>query len=335
MFFKTIPPKKIVIAVPTEANVQTVHGPQFCFEFVNHALVAAGRKPAFEVQLAAAKKNVTMNGGRYTVKADLLFAEVQKADLVVIPAFLGDMPQLIADNKAVVQFVQQQYKTGAEVASLCVGAFLLAASGLLEGKKCSTHAAYIQLFRAMFPGVNVQDGAIITEEARIYSSGGANSYWNLLLHLVEKYTSRELAIRAAKHFAIDLNRDSQSLFALFEGQKTHGDEAVRKAQEIIEGKLDARISVDELADELAVGRRSFERRFKVATNNSVLEYIQRVKMEAAKRSFETSRKNINEVMFEVGYNDTKAFRTIFKKVTGLTPVEYRNRYNKAAVLVED
>jgi transcriptional regulator GlxA family with amidase domain len=183
----------------------------------------------------------------------------------------------------------------------------------------------------MFPQVNVQDGAIVTEEARIYSSGGANSYWNLLLHLVEKYTSREMAIRIAKHFAIDLNRSNQSVFALFEGQKTHDDETVKKAQEYIEQKIDARISVEELADQLAVGRRSFERRFKLATKNSVLEYIHRVKIEAAKRSFENSRKNINEVMFEVGYNDNKAFRTIFKKVTGLTPIEYRNKYSKLAV----
>ena len=86
--------------------------------------------------------------------------------------------------------------------------------------------------------------------------------------------------------------------------------------------------MDQLADQVAIGRRSFERRFKKATSNTVMEYIQRVKMEAAKRSFESSRKNINEVMFDVGYTDSKAFRTIFKKITGLTPIEYRNKYNK-------
>jgi transcriptional regulator GlxA family with amidase domain len=274
-----------------------------------------------------------MNGGRYTIKPDLLFSEISKADIVFIPALLGDMKQLVLENDALIGVLKSQYNKGAELASLCVGAFLLAATGLLDGKKCSTHCAYINQFRDMFPQVNVQDGAIVTEEARIYSSGGANSYWNLLLHLVEKYTSREMAIRIAKHFAIDLNRSNQSVFALFEGQKTHDDETVKKAQEYIEQKIDARISVEELADQLAVGRRSFERRFKLATKNSVLEYIHRVKIEAAKRSFENSRKNINEVMFEVGYNDNKAFRTIFKKVTGLTPIEYRNKYSKLAVEV--
>ncbi len=165
----------------------------------------------------------------------------------------------------------------------------------------------------------------------IPSSGGANYYWNLLLHLLEKYTDRETAIIVSKYFAIDIDRASQSAFAMFQGQKTHTNEAIKQAQDLIEKNVTEKISIDELADKVLVGRRSFERRFKQATNNTVLEYIHRVKIEAAKRSFETSRKNITDVMFDVGYTDTKAFRSIFKKITGLTPVEYRNKYNKMAV----
>jgi transcriptional regulator GlxA family with amidase domain len=149
--------------------------------------------------------------------------------------------------------------------------------------------------------------------------------------LVEKYTDRPTAILASKYFAIDIDRDSQSAFAMFQGQKNHSDEAIKQAQYYIENNIQGKITIEELSDKVLLGRRSFERRFKVATNNSVLEYINRVKMEFAKRSFESSRKNINEMMFEVGYTDTKAFRTIFKKITGLTPVEYRNKYNKMSV----
>jgi len=184
----------------------------------------------------------------------------------------------------------------------------------------------------MFPDVELVDGSIITEEHGLYSSGGANSYWNLLLYLVEKYTNRDTAILASKYFAIDIDRESQNAFMLFEGQKGHEDEDILKAQDFIEKNYQEKITVDQLADMLAMGRRSFERRFKKATNNTVVEYIQRVKVEAAKRSFESSRKNINEVMFNVGYTDTKAFRTIFKKITGLTPIEYRNKYNKQALV---
>ncbi len=150
----------------------------------------------------------------------------------------------------------------------------------------------LMIFDEMFPEVDVQPGNIITEENGIYSSGGANSYWNLLLYLVEKYTNRETAVLISKYFAIDIGRNSQSFFAMFKGQKQHNDEEIKKAQEFIERNIDEKITVDELAEKLAVGRRSFERRFKQATNNSVLEYIQRVKIEAAKRNIENSRKNI-------------------------------------------
>lgn len=151
------------------------------------------------------------------------------------------------------------------------------------------------------------------------------------MYLVEKYTNRAMAILASKFFAIDIDRSSQSAFMMFNGQKDHEDEAVILAQNYIEENFSEKITVDQLADQFAIGRRSFERRFKKATHNTVVEYIQRVKIEAAKRSFETSRKNINEVMFDVGYTDTKAFRDVFKKITGLTPLEYRNRYNKQAM----
>jgi transcriptional regulator GlxA family with amidase domain len=227
-----------------------------------------------------------------------------------------------------IPWISEQYSKGAEVASLCVGAFLLASTGLLNGKKCSTHWGFENEFRTMFPEVEVVEGNVITEENRIYSSGGANSYWNLLLHLVEKFTDRHTAILASKYFAIDIDRESQTAFAMFKGQKNHTDDAVRNAQEFIEKNYHERISIYELAEKVKVGRRSFERRFRYATNNSVLEYIHRIKIEAAKRNFESSRKNISEVMMDVGYSDTKAFRTIFKKITGLTPIEYRNKYNK-------
>jgi len=322
--------KNVAILIPESSVMQAIADPRYLFTTVNQFLTVSGKKPLFNVQLVGAKKEIKLNDGLFTVHADKLLNDVKKTDLVLVPALFGDMSCALAANKKLVPWILQQYNQGAEVASLCVGAFLLASTGLLNGKKCSTHWGFSDELREMFPEVEVVDGSIVTEENRIYSSGGANSYWNLLLHLVEKYTDRETAILASKYFAIDIDRNSQSAFAMFKGQKEHDDVAIKKAQEHIEQNIDERITVDELADKVAVGRRSFERRFKRATNNSVLEYIHRVKIEAAKRSFETSRKNINEVMYNVGYTDTKAFRTIFKKITGLTPIEYRNKYNKLA-----
>jgi transcriptional regulator GlxA family with amidase domain len=311
--------------------MQAVADPQYLFTTVNHMLAAAGKAPVFNVQLVGAKKEVKINGGTFSIRTDKQLNDVLKTDLIFIPALFGDMQTALSKNKILLPWINEQYKKGAEVASLCVGAFLLAATGLLNGKKCSTHWGFQNEFREMFPEVEVIDGSIITEEHRIYSSGAANSYWSLLLHLVEKYTDRETAIFASKYFAVDIDRDSQAAFAMFKGQKNHADTAVKEVQFFIEENIAEKISIDELAGMVSVGRRSFERRFKQATNNSVLEYIHRVKIEGAKRSFETSRKNINEVMFDVGYTDTKAFRTMFKKITGLTPIDYRNKYNKQTI----
>jgi len=323
--------KKVSILVPESSVMQAIADPQYLFTAVNNFLLVAGKQPLFDVELVGSKKEVKLNNGMYVVSTNRQLKDIKKTDLVIIPALFGDMTTAIEINKALLPWIEEQYDNGAEVASLCVGAFLLAATGLLNGKKCSTHWGFINEFREMYPEVEVVDGSIVTEEKRIYSSGGANSYWNLLLYLVEKYTNRETAILASKYFAIDIDRDSQAAFAMFKGQKDHTDAEIKKVQEYIEKNIAEKITVDELAAIAATGRRSFERRFRLATNNSVLEYIQRVKIEAAKRQFENSRKNINEVMYNVGYSDTKAFRDLFKKITGLTPIEYRNKYNKMAM----
>lgn len=323
--------KNVSILVPETAVIEAVADPHYIFRAVNQFLQASGKEPLFNVQLVALNKEVKLENSLFTVHIDKQLKDIKQTDLIFIPALSGDMTRALEQNKELVPWLVKQYNGGAELASLCIGAFLLAATGLLNGKKCSTHWNSYNEFRTMFPEVEIVDGSIITEENGIYSSGGANSYWTLLLYLVEKYTDRDTAILASKYFAVDIDRESQSAFMLFQGQKGHEDAEILLAQEFIEGHFADRITVDVLAHRFSIGRRSFERRFKKATSNTVVEYIQRVKIEAAKRSFESSRKNINEVMFDVGYTDTKAFRTVFKKITGLTPVEYRNKYNKQVV----
>jgi transcriptional regulator GlxA family with amidase domain len=130
-----------------------------------------------------------------------------------------------------------------------------------------------------------------------------------------------------------MDRQSQSPFTIFTGQKMHGDEMVRQAQMYIESQLHEKVSVSHLSNRFAVGRRNFDRRFIKATGNTPVEYTQRVKMEWAKRAFETTRKTINEVMYDVGYSDVKAFREVFRRITGMAPLEYRNRYNKESAIV--
>ncbi|GAB4020348.1 helix-turn-helix domain-containing protein [Spirosoma sp. KCTC 42546] len=323
--------KQISILIPKGAILGSLEGTRQLFSEVNNFFRMRGENPLFNVQLVGLSKETPISGGLFTVHADLLLNEVEKADLIVIPALDGDLKIAIENNREFIPWIVNQYENGAEIASLCVGAFLLASTGLLKGRKCATHWLAENQFRQFFPDVDLVTEKIITDEYGIYSSGGAFSYLNLILYLIEKYAGRDIAILAAKVFAIEIERDNQSSFTIFQGQKEHEDEPIKKAQEFIEQNFQDKISVEDLASKFALGRRNLERRFKKATSNTVAEYMQRVKMEAAKKSLETGRKTVNEIMYDVGYSDTKAFRTIFKKITGLAPIDYRNKYNREMI----
>lgn len=320
--------KSVSILVPKGAvALSCIEGPFILFNKVNEFLAKLGQTEFFHVQLVGMTLEPQVYDGHFTVSPNTAIDQVEHTDLIIIPAVNGEMSEVIEMNSGFFAWIRQQHGMGAEVASLCVGAFLLAATGLANGKKCSTHWSAVNTFREMFPAVELVSDRIITDEHGLYTSGGANSFWNLLLYILEKYTNRELAILFSKYYAIEIDRYSQSPFTIFQGQKEHRDEVIRKAQEFIENNYQDKISVEQLASMFALGRRNLERRFKKATSNSVIEYLQRVKVEAAKKRLEISSSNVSEVMYEVGYTDQKAFRDVFKRLTGMSPVEYRRRYN--------
>lgn len=319
---------RVSVFVPQYGTIEAITPAFRTFNTANEFLTTFGKKPIFEVEYVGLNEYVPANSGEYTIKTNRLLRDVQQTDLLIIPPAFGDMSAGIKANEEAIPYFTKMYYAGASVASLCVGAFLLAETGLLDGRKCSTHWAYLEEFKEKYPNVEVEDGAIITEHDRIYSSGGANSLWNLILYLLEKFSDRETAILISKYFALDISRDSQSQFAIFRGQRNHSDLAIKQVQDYIEQNYEDKITIEDLANLSSIGRRSFERRFKEATNNTTMEYIQRVRIEVAKKFFEVSRKNVSEVMYDVGYTDTKAFRDVFRKVTGLTPIEYRNKFTK-------
>lgn len=327
--------KHISILVLDNAVMAGIVDALAMFNGVNHLLEVNGKAPVFNCQLVGVNPDVSLQQGKFSVHADVLINEIRETDVIIIPAIGREFSNTIEKNKDFIPWIIRQYEQGAEVASLCSGVFILAATGLLKGKECSSHWNDAFLFREMFPDVNLVDGRIVTEQNGLYSSGGATSYWNLMLHLVEKYTGREMAIMISKFYALEIDRKSQSPFSMFNAQKKHEDEPIKQAQEFIEQHITERISVEELSAKFAIGKRHFERRFKKATNNTPIEYIQRVKIEAAKKMLETSDKNVNEVMYEVGYENMKSFRSVFKKLTGLSPIEYRNKYNKEAAVHQD
>ena len=328
--------KHITLLVPdgqsTLSTIACIVGSYEIFTSANSYWKKSGKKELFTIELAGVSKKSEFDNGLLTVKPHTNISAVSKSNLIIIPSLNPNYQKALRGNKLLVDWIEQQYKQGAEIASMCTGTFMLASAGLLDGKNCSTHWSSADTFRVLFPKVNLLADQLITDENGIYTNGGAYSFLNLIIYLVEKYYDRQTAIYCSKIFQVEIDRNSQSAFAIFTGQKLHGDEMVEKAQAYIESKVDEKISVENLSSRFAVGRRNFDRRFIKATGNTPVEYSQRVKIEVAKKALETSRKTINEVMYEVGYADVKAFREVFKKITGVSPLEYRGKYNKEAVV---
>ena len=322
--------KHLTILVPQGEgnNLTSIVGTHKIFTRANEYWKAAGKKPPFRIQLAGTSKKVDYAGGLFTAKPEVLISAIRKTDLIVIPSLNHHFEAGVRKNKAMIEWISDQYRRGAEVASICTGAFLLASSGLLNGKSCSTHWSAADIFKTQFPEVNVRMDKLITDEHGIYTNGGAFSFLNLVIYLIEKFYDRATAIYCSKVFQIEMDRQSQLSFIIFKGQKQHADDIVRKAQEYIEKNAGEKISITALSSRLAVGRRNFDRRFIKATGDTPLEYSQRVRIESAKRAFEHGSKTVNEVMYEVGYSDAKAFREVFHRITGLLPLEYRSRYQR-------
>ncbi|MER3328902.1 MAG: DJ-1/PfpI family protein, partial [Candidatus Kapaibacterium sp.] len=179
--------KKVSIIVPETAVIEAVADPHYMFRAVNQFLKQQGKEKLFDVEIVGLTKHIELENNLYTVNVNKTINEVDKTDLIIIPAISGDFEEAIGKNLEYIPWLIRHYENGAELASLCVGSFLLASTGLLSGKKCSSHWVSASQFREIFPDVELVDFSIITEENGIYSSGGANSYWALLLYLVEKY----------------------------------------------------------------------------------------------------------------------------------------------------
>lgn len=322
--------KRVTIVIPNgKANLSSITGSFEILNSANNYWQRMGNKPTIEICIAGFITELKLDAGFFSIHPENIM-EIKKTDLVIIPAVSYD-GNLVKENAALISWIREEYKAGAEIATMCSGAFLLAATGLLEGKTCSTHWNLAANFKRLYPNINLQIDKLITAEKGIYTNGGAFSFLNMVLFLVEKYFDRRTAIFCSKIFQIDMDRTSQSPFFIFQTQKNHGDELVCQAQTYIEENLSEKISFEELASKLAISRRNFDRRFIKATGNTPVEYLQRVKVEVAKSTLEKGRKSIFEVMNEVGYSDDKAFREVFKKIAGLSPLDYRAKYNKEAV----
>lgn len=320
--------KKISLLVYEDAVLSSVSGAVDLLTATNGYLQQMGRPPAFELELVSDKiKNIQLNVPAQFICAKTL-TEVTDTDLIIVPAFSINPDEALMKNAGIIDWLKTMRARGTEIASLCFGSYFLAEAGLLAGKSCTSHWLALDDMQRRYTDVKVLTDSVMTDREGIYTSGGALLSWNLILYLVEKFCGRDISIGVSRMFNIDLDRFSQSHFVVFQGQRQHEDEAILKAQTFIEQNFHLPISVEQVAQQTNMSTRNFIRRFKNATQNTPLEYLQRVKIESAKKALEKNTDNVGELMYDAGYNDVKTFRKVFKQITGLTPQAYRRKYSR-------
>ncbi len=278
-----------------------------------------------DVRFVGAHRRVRTAGG-VPVVCDVTFAESESFDLAVIGALDPEIEPRLQQNRAAVAWARERHAAGTDLASACTGAFVLAEAGLLDRRRATTHWAFQPLFAARYPRVQLEPAAVLVDQGRICTAGGATSFINLVHFLIERRLGVEVAASMAKMFLIDVNKAPQSAYAVLAGRRDHGDEAILRAQDLIERAPGQDRAVPELARLVGMSERNFVRRFKEATGDSPLGYIQRVRVEAAKRHLERSTAPLSTVAAALGYGDPVALRKLFTRMTGMTPGEYHARY---------
>jgi transcriptional regulator GlxA family with amidase domain len=325
--------KRVSILVPEGTAAIAVTGP---LDILTQAgkywmgLDPSRKRPFFDIELVSLNNRQVRSFSDYPINCTTQTGKVRKTNLILVPSLPGDYKKRIKLNQKFITLMREQYKKGAEIASYCTGSFLLAATGLLDGKRASTHWMAAEEFKLLFPGVKLVSNKIIVDEGRLYSSGGATAFLNLTLYLIEKYCGRETAVFISKSMLIDMQKAPQNMYAVFSGQKDHNDEIILRVQHFIEDNVARKLSIDDLTRVALLSKRSLIRRFVGATGNSPKEYIQRVKVEEVRRMLEFGNKTTQEIFNKVGYDDHATFRKIFKKYTGLLPGEYRGKFTHQA-----
>lgn len=319
--------KKIGLLLPHDYKLFSVAAILDVFETVNGIYTTKKKEPPFVITIIQCPDAIEQYGKSfygYPVKSP---RSALQADLVLLPAFSSaNLQRSVEKNRALIPWLQKQYKAGAEMASFCTGAYLFAASGLLDGKLATTHMDACPSFIVEFPRVFVKPGRTVTIDGNCYTSGGSTSAFHLLVFLIQKYCGNELAVRVSKIFAIDLDRYQQSYFSTFRPDYSHSDDLVKKIQQAIETNYLTITTIDEIARLLPASRRNIVRRFKRVTGVPPVEYLQHTRIEKAKKLLEQTDHTISEVITHTGYADPKSFRKVFLKLVGITPLEYREKF---------
>ncbi len=320
--------KKVTILALRNAIATSVTGPFDVFSqtgvmwnFVNEIPT----RKCFEVEV------VTIDGRPVRCLSNILIQprrsimEVRNPDLILI-ASIANIDQVITKNPETVDWLMYHHRRGAHVAGVCTGAFLLAETGLLDGKTATTHWGFARDFQRRYPKINLKADRLITDEGDLFCSGGPSSGADLAFYLVNKYMGREVSLQCSKAMAHDFVRRVQAPYSVFQLQKNHGDDTILGVQKYLERNFHKPVSNPSMAAKFGMSLRAFERRFKKATGDTPLVYLRRVRIDAAKRLLETSSLGFTEITFRVGYEDVSSFRRVFIKNVGLRPKEYQQKF---------
>jgi len=325
--------REIAIIIHEDATLSTVTGAMDMFIHTNRLFQATGKPQPFRIVLAGDADSNQLLPVNNALVHYCSIGQLTKPDLIIVPAFYGDRDLMLNKHRDTIRWINNKYQGGTEVASLCSGIYFLAEAELLPGRSCTAHWSDMEDIVRRYPDINFLSDMVITDQEGIYTSGGAFSSLNLILYLIDKFCGREVGVWASKMFSLDMDRIRQSHFAVFKGQRQHHDDEILKAQTYIEENHHLQLNIDDIAERTNMSKRNFIRRFKKATQNTPFEYLQRVKIEAAKKALEKGSQNINLLMYDAGYNDIKTFREVFKKITGLTPQDYRRKYSRTDLLM--
>jgi transcriptional regulator GlxA family with amidase domain len=283
----------------------------------------------FETQIVTVKGEMVRAHGGIRVHPDGASEDVNQTDLILIPAFLPVDESLTQKAGEISEWMIDRYRRRTKIAAMCTGTFMLAETGLLDGKIATTNWQFARRFRRRYPKVHLRMDRILTEEAGLICTGAATSMYNLGLHLIRSFGSEELASVCSKALLVDPNRESQAPYSIFNARKDHGDASILEAQEWMQEHYADSITIDAIAKEAGISPRHFKRRFRKATGESPLVYLQNLRMETAKRRLETTLDNITEITFQIGYEDSSTFRRLFKRHTGISPREYRDKFSRS------
>lgn len=283
--------------------------------------------PLFKTEIVSVTGEPVVTSGGITISTSKSISEVKETDLIIVPALL--LPFDLKSEKVLIalEWIKKSYSRGTTIASTCTGSFLVAETGLLDGKTATTNWHFANMFKRKYPKVNLRIDKIVTEDKNILCSGAATAFLNQCLYFIGKYGSNKLASLVSKTMLIDPDKQSQAPYMLHDFWKSHLDTQILSAQNWMEKNFANKISIDEIADQAGISHRHFKRRFKKATNETPLAYLQHLRIEKAKQLLENSIETINEITWKVGYEDINSFRRLFKKNTGMSPKEFRSKFS--------